>query len=235
MELKDFIEDIKLKLTGGILNLEISDETIGKYVKTAFQEIIRYIDETKLVEVPFARCIDLSNFNYVSVTNVYRTSALGESTSNESMLDPAYAQTWMLFSNDGTMYSLNEYLLNYAAFSTFSQIRNQLSTDLAFKIDKQANKLYINVSSSIPQKIVIEYIPIYKDVSEIHTPYWIDMLQKLALAHTKLALGIIRTRFTQSNALYTQDGETMRTEGLSELKELRDMLTSNDNLFFPVD
>ena len=93
MELKDFIEDIKLKLTGGILNLEISDETIGKYVKTAFQEIIRYIDETKLVEVPFARCIDLSNFNYVSVTNVYRTSALGESTSNESMLDPAYAQT----------------------------------------------------------------------------------------------------------------------------------------------
>ena len=77
----------------------------------------------------------------------------------------------MLFSNDGTMYSLNEYLLNYAAFSTFSQIRNQLSTDLAFKIDKQANKLYINVSSSIPQKIVIEYIPIYKDVSEIHTPY----------------------------------------------------------------
>lgn len=52
---------------------------------------------------------------------------------------------------------------------------------------------------------------------------------------TKVVLGRIRTRFTQSNALWTQDGEKMLEEGNTELKELREVLRANSNLVYPID
>jgi hypothetical protein len=48
-------------------------------------------------------------------------------------------------------------------------------------------------------------------------------------------LGRIRTRFTQSNALWTQDGETILNEGKEELTALRERLMTNDNLILPID
>ena len=62
MQLTDYIEEIKLELTGGILELEIPDETIGTVVKKAFREVQRYIDTTRLITIPYAKCIDLSGF-----------------------------------------------------------------------------------------------------------------------------------------------------------------------------
>ena len=59
MKLQDYISEIKLELTGGLLELEITDETIAALVNKAFREIQRYIDIPKLITVPFASCIDL--------------------------------------------------------------------------------------------------------------------------------------------------------------------------------
>ena len=49
------------------------------------------------------------------------------------------------------MYNLQDYVMNYAAWNTLSQVRNTISTDLAFREDKHACKLYINnnISSSV--------------------------------------------------------------------------------------
>ena len=81
------------------------------------------------------------------------------------------------------------------------QIRNTLSTDLSWKFDKVDNKLYVNISSGQPTGITIEYIPRYDTVEEIVSDYWIDTLVRLAVAKTKIAVGRIRTRYTQSNAV----------------------------------
>ena len=97
MTLEEYVENIKFELTGGILELEIDDETIGKAVKQALFEVQRYIDETKLVQVPFASCIDLTDFKHSSITHVYRTSPIGDlaNTNNGiSSVDPMYAQVW---------------------------------------------------------------------------------------------------------------------------------------------
>ena len=45
----------------------------------------------------------------------------------------------------------------------------------------------------------------------------------------------IRTRFTQSNALWTQDGEKILEEGNTELKELREILRVNSNMVYILD
>ena len=248
-KLEDYVEEIKLELTGDVLELEISDEIIGKHVNKALREIQRYIDETKLVTVPFAKCIDLGpyvdekgekhpGFKSSSITQVYRAEAVGDAGSGTySGVDPMWAQQWTVFSNGNgsSMYNLNNYLLNYMSYSTLLQIRNTLSTDLYFVEDKHDNKLYINVSGNLPSKITIEYVPIFEDVSEVQSDYWKDKILRLALANVKIALGRIRTYAKQSNALWALDGETILAEGVEEAKEIREGLVSNSTLFYTVD
>lgn len=238
MTLQDYIDEIKLELTGGVLELEIDDDKIGQIVKKAFREIQRYIDTTKLVTVPFSPCIDLTNFKHNAIINVYRTAGYVGDTESDKMgtvADPAYVQQWMVFSNGGTMYNLNDYIMNFAAFNQLLQLRNTTSTDLAFKEDKQGNKLYISTGYDRPENITIEYIPVFEDVSEITSDYWIDILSRLSIAETKLILGRIRSRYIQTNALWEQDGDTMVNEGKEELSELREILRTNSMLFIPKD
>lgn len=236
---EQYIEYIKLQLTAGVLELEISDEVVGKFVDNALQEVQRYIDEPRYVTVPYASCIDLTDFPCSAVTNIYRTEGYtgdgGGEVTPFSEVDPMYAQSWMVFSNGGSYYNLNNYVYNYLAYNTLIQMRNTMSTELDFFEDKNGHKLYINAAYDRPVSITIQYIPIFKDVSEITSDYWIDILKRLALASTKIALGRVRTRFTQSNALWTQDGETLLQEGTEELKELRETLRVNSLLFFPRD
>lgn len=238
MTLQEYIDEIKLELTGGVLELELNDNQIGQIVKKAFREIQRYIDTTKLVTVPFASCIDLKDFKHSSVINVYRTDGYVGDTEGDTIgtvADPAYVQQWMVFSNGGTMYNLNDYIMNYASYNQLLQLRNTTSTDLDFKEDKLANKLYINTGYDKPAKVTIEYIPVFTDVADITSDYWIDILSRMSIAETKLILGRIRSRYVQTNALWEQDGDTMVSEGHDELNELREVLRTNSMLFIPKD
>lgn len=236
MTLQDYVEDIKLVLTGGLLELEIPDENIGKVVMKCLREIQRYIDVTKFITIPYAGCIDMKEFNCSSVTAVYRTQGFMDSTSM-GMSDPMYAQQWLIFSSGGTMYNLQNYLLNFMAYNTFSQIRNTTSTDLDFKEVKEGkeHKLYINVSYDIPTMITVEYVPKIYDVEDITSDYWIDILERLSLAQTKVILGRIRSKYKQSNALWTLDGDQLLEEGNTELENLRETLRVNSQLFTPID
>lgn len=115
------------------------------------------------------------------------------------------------------------------------QLRNTMSTDLIFRFDRHTNFLYINVASNKPSYVTIEYVPRYDDVSQIVSDYWIDKLIQLSTAIAKVTIGRIRSRFTQSNALWTQDGEQMLSEGNEELTRLREELLNAHNLTYPID
>lgn len=233
-----YIDYIKLQLTANLLTIEIPDETIGKYIDAALVELQRYIDETKLVTVPFSSCIDLTGFEHNSIVKIYRTEGYTGDTSTgitTSDVDPMYAQTWMAFSSGGQGYNLQNYVYNYAAYTTLLQMKNTLSTDMSFREDKHGNKLYINSAYDKPTSITIEYIPLFKSVEQLTSDYWIDILKRMSLAMVKVALGRIRTRFKQSNPLFEQDGETMLSEGNTELTELRTFLSENTMLFLPID
>ena len=103
------------------------------------------------------------------------------------------------------------------------------------KYDRSTNQLYINSGFNQPTNITIEYIPRYNDVSEITSDFWIDMLINLAVALAKVTVGRVRTRYTQSGALWSQDGETLLNEGNTELENLRTQMKESTNLFYPVD
>ena len=121
------------------------------------------------------------------------------------------------------MYNLQDYVLNYAAWTTLSQIRSTLSTDCAFTEDKHNHKLYINNTLSAPGYVTVQYIPKLKEADDIKSDYWQDILIRLSLANTKIILGRIRTRFR------------MLEEGTTERKELQEVLRANSNLVMPID
>lgn len=237
MELAAFKEEIKFKLTGGLIECELDDAAFDKVLNAALREVQRYIDTTVIKTIPYSNCIDLSEYNVSSVSRVYRARGFmsNETSSAPTPEDPMYASQWQLLSGTGNMYNFNDYVFNYAAYNTLQQIRNTTSSDLAFRYDKSSNKLYINIATSKPESITIEYIPIYKDVSEIVSDYWIDIIVRLATAIAKVALGRIRTRYTQSNALWTQDGQQMLDEGNNELNDIREKLQASTQLCYPID
>jgi hypothetical protein len=238
MKLDDVLSEIKLELTGHVLEMEINDETLVSVVKKALRELERFWDESKLITIPYASCIDLTGEFFdeqvSSIVKVYRTEGSGNSGGLSVMNDPVQMAQFAIFSNGGTMYNLNDYVMNYASWMTVNKIQNTMSTDISFKEDRHNKKLYIN-NHNVPRMITIEYIPKLRSVEDIQSDYWIDILIKYCIALTKIVLGRIRTRFSQTNALWTQDGDKILEEGNAELKELREVLRLNSNMIYVID
>lgn len=239
MKLDEILDELKLELTGYVLDMEITDETLVTVVKKALRELERYWDETTMLTCPFASCIDLDGEFFKekvsSIVKIYRSEGTGEVEGGLSvMTDPIQLAQFAIFSNGGTMYNLNDYVMNYASWITMYKIKNTMSTELSFKEDRHNHKLYIN-NYNAPSMVTIEYIPKLTTVEDIQSDYWIDILIKYCVALTKVVLGRIRTRFTQSNALWTQDGDKILEEGNTELRELREMLRINSNMVYILD
>lgn len=243
--LEEIREEIKLKLTGDLLEIELEDDTINNVIMSALRELQRYITVTKLITIPYKRCIDLSDpddtngeiikVNYVVM--IYRTNDIGtvSTVADSSSYDPMQVAQWQMLSGMGNLKYFQDAVYNYASWTTLQQIRNTTSTDLAFKFDKSTKKLYINTSTGTPDYITIEYIPHIQTVEEIKNEYWEDVLVRLSLALTKVTVGRIRSRYTQSNALWQGDGEMILQEGQEELKELREQMLENSELYYPLD
>jgi len=245
MDRQSYIDEIKFRLTGNFLETELDTKSFETILNISLREIQRYISSTKILTIPFDKCIDLSKvkdendkpIKVSSVSRIYRAEGyVGESSSSSiGLSDPMQVAQWQLLGGTSNMINFQDYMYNYGAWNTLLQLRNTTSTDLAYRYDKASNKLYINVASNLPGTITIEYIPRYDDVSEITSDYWIDMLVRLCVANAKIIVGRIRTRYGQANALWSQDGETLLNEGNAELAEIREHLVSNTQLVYGID
>ena len=235
---QEVIDEVKLEVAGGgVLQLEITDDVIAKNIHRALRELQRYWDESSFIIMPWKSCIDLSELAYSSIVKVYRLIGIGNSEKGTNVLtmDPLYAQQWMIFSNAGTMFNIQDYVLNYAAWNTLNQTVNTISTDMAFREDRHNHLLYINSNMSSLDYVSIEFIPKLSKVDDIKSDYWQDILVRMSIDLTKITLGRIRTRYKQSNALWEQDGDAMLEEGRTDLSELREVLRQNSNLVYPID
>lgn len=244
MDRQAYIDEIKFRLTGNLLETELDTKAFDTIINVSLREIQRYISSTKILTIPFSKCIDMSKIKdeedkevkINSISRIYRADGyVGDTSSSTGMVDPMYAAQWQLLGGTSNMRNFQDYMYNYGSWNTLLQIRNTTSTDLAYRYDKSSNKLYINVASNLPARITIEYVPRYDDVSEIVSDYWIDMLVRLCVANAKVIVGRIRSRYSQSNALWAQDGETLLNEGTSELSEIREHLVTNTQLVYGID
>lgn len=203
------------------------------------RELQRYIDSTTLITIPYSRCIDLTGYKVNAVARVFRAQGYmspgNDVVSGELQVDPMYMSAWQMLAGNGNLYNINSWTLDYSAWNAALQMRNTVSTDLLFRFERGTNKLYINCAFDYPQFITVEYVPRFDDPSEIKSDYWIDQLMRLSKALTKQVLGRVRSRFTQSNALWAQDGEALLNEANTELTQIREELKASTQLCYPVD
>lgn len=240
MDKSAFRDEIKLNLTGGVLDLELSDEILDRLIDSALREIQRYIDTTKIVTIPYKSCIDMTEYKVSSVSRVFRPKGYViadsdlENADKAAYADPMYLGMWQMMSGYGNLYNINDWIYNYSAWNTALQVRNTISTDLIFRFDKSTNKLYINCAFDVPDKITVEYVPQYQDVSQVTSDFWIDIILRMATALAKVTIGRIRTKFTQSNALWSLDTNIL-IEGQEELNNLREQLRTSTQLTYGID
>lgn len=238
MQMDAYVDEIKLALTGGVLDLEVDDSTLQKIVNSALREVQRYICSTKIITVPYSKCIDLTKYKVNAVTKVLRstgTGISGDTSSSTVSTDPVQLGLYQFANGLGSMYNFQNYTYNFSSWSTVQQIHNTLSTDLAYYFEDSEKKLYINTTLNIGDSVTIEYVPRYDSVEEVTSDFWIDVIMRLSKALSKIYVGRIRSRFTQSNALWAQDGETLLNEGNTELSELRTYLQTNTQLIYCYD
>ena len=105
MDITAYREEIRLRLTGGLIDLELDDVTLDRIIQSCLREVQRYICSTKLITIPFSKCIDLSQIKdeddkfikISSVVRIYRalgfTADSGESYTT-SPVDPMQASQW---------------------------------------------------------------------------------------------------------------------------------------------
>lgn len=246
MNIQAYRDEILLKLTGYILESEVVGtdntgnkdySTLDRIINSAFREIRRYYCSTRLATIPFSSCIDLSEVGVSSVSAVFRSKGYmsNDPQATTMQADPVYMAQWQILGGNGNLDNLNGWVLNYGAWNTMLQMRNTVSTDLTFRFDEYTKKLYINIAMDRPSYITIEYVPECTSVEEIVSDYWIDMLMRMSVGIAKQVVGRVRTRFTQSNAQWTMDGETLLAEGNEEVNNLREYLAANTQLMYPVD
>lgn len=237
MDMQAIKEEVQLKLTGDVVSMELPDSALTKIINSSLREVQRYIETVMVVTVPYQKCIDMTSYKPSSVVNVFRAKGYmnGEEQGNATVMDPMYATQWMLLSGTGNIANLTDYAYNFSAWNTLLQIRNTTSTDLSHYFDKTTNKLYVNVATNIPTDITIMYIPRFDDVSQITSDFWQDVLVRLAVAQTKVAVGRVRSKFKQSNALWVLDGDSLIEEGNAELTALRTELKESTQLTYGID
>lgn len=237
MDIQAYRDEIKLRLSGNLLNIEIEDSAIDGCINSAFRQVQRYMDSTKIITIPYSRCIDMTQYKVSSVSRVFR--AQGYLFSNGQVqgpqADPMYMASWQMMSGTGAGFSqMNTWSQNYAAYNTALQIRNTMSTDLAYRYDKSDNKLYINCAFDFPKYITVEYVPKLDSVEEIVSDYWIDIVARLSVAICKQVIGRIRKKFTQTNALWELDVDILQ-EGIDEEKEIQEQLRLASQLTYGID
>lgn len=243
MQMYYYIDFLKLMLTGDILQSEISDDTYIRAVNAALQELNRYYNVSQLINIGYSTsCIDLAkieeehNIKINFVANIYRTEAIGSSNNSDGGLvtstDPTYASYW---TQCGSYYLSSYKMYDYLSYNLANRLQNTTSTDLSFTEDQINRKLYVNFSQGDAANLTLDVVPVLENVEQINGNYWIDILRRMSLAYLKIILGRVRTRYTQSNALWTQDGEKLLQEGAEALNALRERLQMKADFTYPVD
>jgi len=253
MTLPSYVDEVKFKLTGGVLDLEIDDIGIQKIIEHSLRELQRYLGQSKFVTVPFSSCIDTSPYKISDVRMVYLADGgkgLNGATGADSTAGPLtdYAGVESIYANspidpmawsmyylggNGTVSNYTNYVNNYYAYvETRKGINVGDLSRLSFNYNKAEEKLYINAYAKA-SAVTIEYVPRFDNVEDITNDAWIDILVRYSVANLKVTLGRVRSRFTQSNALWSQDGETLLTEGNQELADLRNYLEASASILRP--
>lgn len=222
MKMDEYVDSILTSLGHPIVKIEIQ-EWIPDLVNRAFKEIRRVITDNKLMTVPYAKHIDLSDKKVSAVTRVLRGDNIG---SIIDTIDPMYSLI-----STGSSVSLN--VDGYVNYALTQRIKNTVSTDLDFIFED--HNLYVTANYPYPQAITLMYIPTYDTVEEVTEDHWCQLILRLALAYCKEMLGRVRGKYKLNSANYELDADQLLSEAAQEISDIRTYIDDNSDIILPLD
>ena len=225
----EVISYVKKRLGSPVIDVDLPDSSIGELVDEAFNEVKRYITETRYLTIPYSNCIDTKGCNINTVTQIFRTQ-------NPSRIANYITDIYSISTlNTANMSSSNILLSDYMYRTQLNQLKSTITTDLDFTYDKDEDKLYVSVFYPIPAEITLVFIPEFSDISDVKEQYWINFITRMSLAYCKEAIGRVRSKYELSSSLYKLDGDRLVSEGLSEQNSIRSELNENSDICLPMD
>lgn len=105
---------------------------------------------------------------------------------------------------------------------------NETAGDKQFLFDYDRQLLFIYFNERLPKSVTVDLILEYRDIEDVESDYWTMLLQKKALAVTKLALVQLRGKFNNvQGAPFSLNIDILRQQGEEETKELQNIFEEN--------
>lgn len=230
MKMQEYVNKISFSL-GMPANENIEGVSIPDAVNLAFMEIKEYMETPVNKTVPYQTRIDLKKVGIVTTKIIYVQPAyprigltLGTIDSGNVFQVAASVNIYNGIGNTSTL-NINPIVTEMA----MAQVRNTLSTDFQWSYDQFNQVVYCAHKDPRPTVVTIKYVPDLQDVSEIVDNTYINYVYRLALAHTKVALGRSRSKYTVEGSNVSLDGEQILSEGNTELETIRNELDQKQN------
>ena len=230
MKMQEYVNKINFSL-GMPANENIEGVSIPDAVNLAFMEIKEYMETPVNKTVPYQTRIDLKKVGIVTTKIIYVQPAyprigltLGTIDSGNVFQVAASVNIYNGIGNTSTL-NINPIVTEMA----MAQVRNTLSTDFQWSYDQYNQVVYCAHKDPRPTVVTIKYVPDLQDVSEIVDNTYINYVYRLALAHTKVALGRSRSKYTVEGSNVSLDGEQILSEGNTELETIRNELDQKQN------
>lgn len=224
MNMKSCIKEIKLKLGGaGITytDLELGRAQLTQIVEFSLRELTSSIDTPAMVTVPYSEVIDLKPYKMDSIMWITRAEPRSGSIVGGGVTDPFYVSS--ISTKPGSSLAGPNYsavLRTQLNYLVTSMAQNTVQSDLAYQTDYYNKKLMVSYSGVRPSELTIFYRPIIENIEDLPSHYWYDYVVRLALAHSKIIIGEIRSKFTVNSAPITVNANILE-EGKAELAEIR--------------
>ena len=233
--MEEIVDQVSFML-GIPANNNVEELQVERAVNLAFREAKRYIRTPALKTVPFAKRIDLVKVGIVTtvVRGVYPANPkvglnlANVESGNVFQLAAAVNAGAMLNSTTANL----DPIINQLAMA---QASNVLSTDWNWRYDLDNQVVYITCKAPVTNSVTIDYVPDYKDVSEITNKSWLDIIIRLSEAYMKKALGRSRSKYTIEGSNVTLDGEILLNEANSELEAIRTEMQNKSNRLIVLD
>ena len=235
MKIEEIVDQVSFML-GIPANNNVEELQVERAVNLAFREAKRYIRTPALKTVPFSKRIDLVKVGIVTtiVRGVYPAypkvglNLANVESGNVFQLAAAVNAGAMLNSTTANLDPIINQL-------SMAQASNVLSTDWNWRYDLDNQVVYITCKAPVISSVTIDYVPDYKDVSEISNKSWLDIIIRLSEAYMKKALGRSRSKYTIEGSNVTLDGELLLNEANSELEARRTEMQNKSNRLIVLD
>lgn len=224
-DLKSIIEQIRLQL--GVtdemnIGLELNEKDLTTVVQSSLRELTTFMDTPKIQIVLYEDAIDIKKYKIANVVNVLRATPPAGALQGVS-LDPFYLSSSGVGITQPGGIQTHGILQTQIQYAIRSMAQNTIQQDLDFIVDKYNQKLYVTYSGIRPNQITIIFKPVIESVEDLPSDYWVTYLIRLAVAHSKVIIGRIRSKYTVQSSPFSL-GTDILGEGITELGQIREEL-----------